>query len=99
MEISSVEDIYKALTGQGTLEWLGESKSAAVLYFSRGRRRYKIFFDDSNVEISRRHKLLGREYWYSLVVRRYEQPEDSVQDVYDTVMWCIQSAGTDELLT
>ena len=43
MEISSVEDIYKALTGQGTLEWLGESKSAAVLYFSRGRRRYKIF--------------------------------------------------------
>ncbi len=99
MEISSVEDIYKALTGQGTLEWLGESKSAAVLYFSRGRRRYKIFFDDSNVEISRRHKLFGREYWDSLGVRRYEQPEDSVQDVYETVMWCLRSAGKDELLT
>lgn len=99
MEIASVEDIGRALTGQGTLEWLGESRSAGLLYFSRGRKQYKIFFDDSNVEISRKRRLFKNEYWDSLGVRHYDQPEDSVQDVYETVMWCLESAGKDELLT
>lgn len=99
MEIASVEDIGRALTGQGTLEWLGESKSAALLYFSRGRKQYKIFFDDSNVEISRKRRLFQNEYWDSLGVRHYDQPEDSVRDVYETVLWCLESAGKDELLT
>ena len=51
-KLETVEDVYKALTGQGELEWIGEKKQAAVLYYTVGRRQYKIFFDDSNVEVS-----------------------------------------------
>lgn len=92
-KLETVEDVYKALTGQGELEWIGESKTAAALYFQKGRKRFKIFFDDSNVEISVKKRLFKNEYWDSLGQRHYTEPEDTVQDVFETVMWCLQEFG------
>lgn len=88
-DMRTVEDVYNALRGQGELEWIGGGKSAAVLYFAGGRRQYKIFFDDSNVEISIKKRLFKDEYWESIGVRHYDSPEDTVEDVFDTVMWCL----------
>ncbi len=96
LEPKSVEEVYLALRGQGRLEWIGQSKSAAALYFTRGRREYKIYFDESNVEISQKKRLWKHEYWDSLGQRRYINPEDTVSDVYDTVMWCLREYGRKE---
>lgn len=92
-KLETVEDVFKALTGQGELEWIGRNKQAAVLYYTAGRRQYKIYFDESNVEISVKKRLFKNEYWDSLGVRHYTEPEDSVQDVFDTVMWCRKEFG------
>lgn len=91
--MESVEDVFNALRGQGELEWIGQSKGAAVLYFQRGRKRFKIYFDDSNVEISVHKRLFKNEYWDSLGTRHYDNPEDTVSDVFDTVMWCLEEYG------
>ena len=55
--METLEEVYSALKGQGRLEWIGEKKAAAVLYFSRGRKQYKVYFDESNVEISVKKRL------------------------------------------
>ena len=91
--MDTLEEVYGAQTGQGRLEWIGEKKSAAVLYFSRGRKQYKVYFDDSNVEISVKKRLFGNEYWDSIGQRRYISPEDSLDDVFETVMWCVKEYG------
>lgn len=91
--METVEDVFGALRGQGELEWIGQSKSAAVLYFQRGRKRFKIYFDDSNVEISVKKRLFKDEYWDSLGTRHYDNPEDTVNDVFDTIMWCLEEYG------
>lgn len=91
--MDTLEEVYSALTGQGRLEWIGGKKAAAVLYFNRGRRQYKVYFDDSNVEVSVKKHLFGKEYWDSVGLRRYISPEDSLQDVFDTVMWCVKEYG------
>ena len=31
--METLEEVYSALKGQGRLEWIGEKKAAAVLYF------------------------------------------------------------------
>lgn len=91
--MESLEEVYSALAGQGRLEWIGDKKAAAVLYFSRGRKQYKVYFDDSNVEVSVKKRLFGSEYWDSIGQRRYISPEDSFQDVFDTVLWCVKEYG------
>ena len=88
--INTVEDVYNRLRGMGELEWIGASKSAAVIYFEHGRRRYKIYFDDSNVEVSVQRRLFRQSYWDSIASRRYVNPEDGPKDVYDTVVWAIK---------
>lgn len=94
MSMETVEDVYNALRARGhEPEWITKNKEAAVLYFAQGRRRYKIYFDESFVEISRRSRLFRQEYWHSIGIRRYENPEDTVADVYDTVVWCLQEYG------
>ena len=89
--MDTLEEVYGALRGQGELEWIGQGKTAAVLYFSWGKRRYKIYFDDSNVEISEKKRFFKQEYWESLGSRHYCNPEDSTDDVYDTVMYCLRT--------
>lgn len=91
--METVEDVFNALRGQGELEWIGQKKAAAVLYFQRGHKRFKIYFDDSNVEISVRKRLFQNEYWDSLGTRHYDNPEDTAADVFDTVMWCLREYG------
>ncbi|RKJ40701.1 hypothetical protein D7X94_06460 [Acutalibacter sp. 1XD8-33] len=88
--MDTLEEVYSALRGQGELEWIGQGR-AAVLYFNNGKRRYKIFFDDSNVEISEKKRFFKQEYWESLGSRHYCNPEDSIEDVYDTVMYCLRT--------
>ncbi|WP_322169950.1 hypothetical protein [Acutalibacter caecimuris] len=92
-QLETVEDVYKALAGQGQLEWIGESRTAAVLYFQRGKKQFKVFFDDSNVEVSVKKRWFKDEYWDSLGTRHYDAPEDTVNDVFDTVMWCLEEFG------
>jgi len=94
--MDTLEEVYNALTGQGRLEWIGEKKAAAVLYFNKGRKQYKVYFDDSNVEVSRKKRLFGNEYWDSLGERRYINPEDTLDDVFDTVMWCVKEYSRDD---
>lgn len=91
--MKTLEEVYSALTGQGRLEWIGEKKAAAVLYFNRGRKQYKVYFDESNVEISVKKSFFGNEYWDSIGLRRYITPGDSLDDVFDTVMWCVKEYG------
>jgi len=92
--METVEDVYNALQARGhELEWLTKRKEAAVLYFTVRRKRYKIYFDESFVEISQERRLFREEYWYSLGQRRYGNPEDTVADVYETVVWCLQEYG------
>lgn len=92
--METVEDVYNALQAPGReLEWLTKNKEAAVLYFTAGRKKYKVYFDESYVEISQLRRLFREEYWYSLGQRRYENPEDTVADVYDTVVWCLEEYG------
>jgi len=91
--MDTLEEVYSALTGQGRLEWIGRGRTAAVLYFSRGRRQYKVYFDESNVEISEKKSFFGREYWDSIGERRYVNPEDSLDDIFDTVLWCVKEYG------
>ncbi len=92
--METVEDVYKALAARGhTLEWLTKNKEAAVLYFTVKRKKYKIYFDESYVEISQERRLFRETYWYSLGQRRYVNPEDTVADVFDTVVWCLQEYG------
>ena len=94
MAMETVEDVYNALKARGyELEWLTKGKEAALLYFAVKRRRYKIYFDESYVEVSQLRRLFREDYWYSLGQRRYENPEDTVADVYDTVVWCLQEYG------
>ena len=92
--METVEEVFQRLElvnrGRYRLEWIGGSKTAAVLYYQKGRRRFKIFFDDSNVEISQEKRWFRETFWDSLGVRHYDQPEDTVGDVYDTVVWCLQ---------
>lgn len=93
-EMKTVEDVYKALEARGFApEWLTKGKEAAVLYFANGRKRFKIYFDESFVEISQKKRLFREEYWHSVGVRRYENPEDTAADVYDTVAWCLEEYG------
>ena len=91
--METLEEVYGALTGQGRLEWIGEKKAAAALYFNRGRKQYKVYFDDSNVEVSVKKRFFGREYWDSVGLRRYISPEDTLDDVFDTVLWCVKEYG------
>lgn len=92
--METVEDVYNALCAQGyEPEWLTSRKEAAVLYFSHKRKQYKVYFDESFVEISQLHHLFREEFWYSIGTRRYENPEDTVADVYDTVAWCLEEYG------
>ena len=91
--METLEEVYSALKGQGRLEWIGEKKAAAVLYFSRGRKQYKVYFDESNVEISVKKRLFGNEYWDSVGLRRYISPEDTLNDVFETVMWGVKEYG------
>lgn len=91
--MDSLEEIYNALRGQGRLEWIGQKHEAAVLYFNRGRRQYKVYFDDSNVEISQKKSFFGREYWDSIGERRYINPDDTLDYIFDTVMWCVKEYG------
>lgn len=92
--METVEDVYNALQARGHKpQWLTKNKEAAVLYFTAKRKRYKIYFDESYVEISQQRRLFREEYWYSLGQRRYENPEDTVADVYDTVVWCLGEYG------
>ncbi len=92
--METVEDVYNALRARGhQLEWLTKGREAAVLMFTVKRRRYKIYFDESYVEISQERRLFREKYWYSLGQRRYENPEDTVADVYDTIVWCLQESG------
>lgn len=92
--METVEDVYEALRARGhEPEWLTKGKEAAVLYFSVKRKKYKIYFDGSFVEISQERRLFREEFWYSIGQRRYENPEDTVADVYDTVVWCLQEYG------
>lgn len=92
--METVEDVYKALEAKGCeLEWLTRQKEAAVLYFTAKRKRYKVYFDESFVEISQQRRLFREEYWHTLGQRRYENPEDTVADVYDTVEWLLQEYG------
>ena len=46
--METVEEVYQAFDGRFTMEWIGQTKTAAALYFSNGKKEYKIFFDDSN---------------------------------------------------
>lgn len=92
--METVEDVYNAFAAQGyELEWITSRKEAAVLYFSKKRRQYKVYFDESFVEVSEKRRLFREEYWYSIGMRRYENPEDTVQDVYETVAWCLEEYG------
>lgn len=91
--MENLEQVFNALRGQGRLEWIGEKKAAAVLYFRSGRKEYKVYFDESNVEISQKKQFWGHEYWDSLGERRYINPEDSLDDIFDTVMWCKREYG------
>lgn len=91
--MDTLEEVYGALRGQGRLEWIGEKKAAAVLYFNRGRRQYKVYFDESNVEISQKRRFFGNEYWDSVGLRRYISPGDSLDDVLETVLWCVKEFG------
>lgn len=91
--METLEEVYGALTGQGRLEWIGEKKTAAALYFNRGHKQYKVYFDDSNVEVSVKKRFFGREYWDSVGLRRYISPEDTLDDVFDTVLWCVKEYG------
>lgn len=91
--MDTVEDVYKAFDGRFRMEWIGQSKTAAVLYFSNGKREYKIFFDDSNVEISLKKRWRKEEYWESIGARHYNNPGDTVNDVFDTVDWCLKEYG------
>ena len=88
--MKTLEEVFGALRGQGRLEWIGQKKQAAALYFQRGIKRYKIYFDESNVEVSVLRRWLKEEYWDSLGARHYENPEDTVDDVFDTIMWCLK---------
>lgn len=94
--MDSLEQVYNALQGQGKLEWIGEKKQAAVLYFDKGRKQYKVYFDDSNVEISLKRRFFGREYWDSIGERRYINPEDGFDDIFDTVLWCKREYTVDK---
>ncbi len=91
--MKTLEEVFGALRGQGRLEWIGQEKAAAVLYFQRGRSRFKIYFDDSNVEVSQLRRWFKEEYWDSLGARHYDAPEDTVDDLFDTVMWCLKEYG------
>lgn len=91
--METVEEVYRAFDGRFTMEWIGQTKTAAVLYFSNGKKEYKIFFDDSNVEISLKKRWRKEEYWESVGARHYNNPEDTVNDVFDTVEWCLQEYG------
>lgn len=91
--MDTLEEVYGALRGQGRLEWIGEKKAAAVLYFSCGRKQFKVYFDDSNVEISVKKRLFGNEYWDSIGQRRYIGPEDTLDDIFETVRWCVREYG------
>ena len=59
--MKTLEEVFGALRGQGRLEWIGQKKQAAALYFQRGRKRYKIYFDESNVEVSVLRRWLTRK--------------------------------------
>lgn len=91
--MDSLEQVFSALTGQGRLEWIGEKKAAAVLYFQNGRKEYKVYFDESNVEISQKKRLFSHEYWDSIGERRYINPDDTLDYIFDTVMWCVREYG------
>lgn len=96
--METVEDVFNALRilddgGRCRLEWIGESKSAAVLYFSKKRKKFKIFFDDSNVEISVEKRLFQYKFWETLGTRHYTEPDDGVEDVFDTVIWGLREFG------
>ena len=92
--METVEDVFAALGRQGLEpEWLTSRHDAAVLYFTNKRKRFKVYFDESFVEVSQRKRLFREEYWHSVGIRRYEEPTDTVGDVYDTVAWCLEEYG------
>ena len=45
------------------------------------------------MEISVKKRLFGNEYWDSVGLRRYISPEDTLNDVFETVMWCVKEYG------
>lgn len=84
--METLAELYEKLCLDYEMEWLGEEKSVFHLYFSGKGKQYRINVDRDYVGLSVRKKFLKWEYWDSVSHTHYDNPDNTIQDLYDGIL-------------